>query len=449
MRRAGRAAVSLLAAQVMLAVLAPAVRAAEEDRTLATAYNASGHDLFTTFAASPGNIVFSPYSIGTAMAMVLSGARGETAAEMAKVLRQDLARPAIDAANARVLAILNGYDTSAMPAACPASMTFDGQVCAGPAPAKGICATGVQDGRRCVVQARRAPTAQLKTANALMLLKADGGLISPDYAGVLEDKYHARVFRGASLDDINGWVSRQTEGKIVKILDQIDPDAPAVILNAVHFKAAWQSAFSKGSTTEDDFRLTRTSKVKAATMHRMGRYQVLERPGIRAIRMPYSVAALSMVVVLPDDVDGASAIARQLDAAELAGLFKAMTEWKNVELALPRFKTSFKAGLGQLFRQAGMTRAFNPDLADFSGMTGRPASQARIAISDVIHRAVIDVTEEGTEAAAASAVSMMAASLPPKSEPFVVDRPFLFYITDETTGAILFQGRISDPRSPG
>jgi serpin B len=365
------------------------------------------------------------------------------------VLRQDLAREAIDAANASVLATLNGYDTSELPVACPASLQFDGQVCAAPAPASGTCATGYRDGRRCVAQARRPPSAKLKAANALMLLKADGGLVSPGYAGLLEAKYRAQVFRGAGLDEINGWVSRQTEGKIEKILDQVDPDAPAVILNAVYFKASWQSPFIKGSTTEDDFRLTRTSKVKAATMHRMGRYQVLERPGFRAIRMPYSVAALSMVIVLPDDVDGATAIARQLGAAELAGMFRALTESKNVDLALPRFKTSFKAGLGRLFMQAGMTRAFNLDLADFSGMTGRPAPQARIAISDVIHRAVIEVTEEGTEAAAATAVSMMAASLPPRSEPFVVDRPFLFYITDETTGAILFQGRISDPRPPG
>ena len=92
----------------------------------------------------------------------------------------------------------------------------------------------------------------------------------------------------------------------------------------------------------------------------------------------------------------------------------------------------------------GMKRAFDASRADFSGMTGR--AQAQLAISDVVHRAVIDVTEEGTEAAAATAVAMMAASMPAKIEPFVVDRPFLFYITDETTGAILFQGRVSDPR---
>jgi serpin B len=117
-----------------------------------------------------------------------------------------------------------------------------------------------------------------------------------------------------------------------------------------------------------------------------------------------------------------------------------------VSLALPRFKTSFKARLGELFQAAGMRRAFDPRLADFSGMTSRPPREAPLAISDVIHRAVIDVTEEGTEAAAATAITMMTSSMPRNVEPFVVDRPFLFYIADEATGAILFEGRISDPR---
>jgi leukocyte elastase inhibitor len=432
-----------------LAMIAPA-RAAEEVpvRALTAAYNASAHDLFTTFAAAPGNIVLSPYSIGTAMAMAMSGARGDTATEMAQVLKQDLGREAIDAANARVLAVLNGYDTSAAPAGCPKSLPFDGNVCAGPLPASGICAAGYKEGQRCLVQARRAPSAKLKAANALMLLKASGDLIAPTYAALLESKYRAQVFRGAGLDEINGWVSRQTEGKIEKILDQIDPNAPAVILNAVYFKAGWQSPFNKSATSDDEFRLTPTAKVKVATMHRTGHFPMLARPGYRAIRLPYSVEALAMVVVLPDEVDGASKIAGELDAPALASLFKALTEEKTVELALPRFKTSFKASLCRPFMQAGMTRAFNANLADFSGMTARPASEARLAISDIVHRAVIDVTEEGTEAAAATAVAVMVASMPSRVEPFVVDRPFLFYIVDEATGAILFQGRISDPRPP-
>jgi serpin B len=443
--RAGLAIAGLIFAQAAAAqsMSPPASADPAPARALTAAYDASAHDLFTTFAAEPGNIVFSPYSIGTAMAMVLSGARGETESEMARVLRHTLPRAAIDRANAGVLATLNGYDKSAEPVACPSGMRFDGKDCAARPAANGACAAGYRRDDRCVAPARQPPSAALKTANALMLLKRKGDMISTDYAAHLEQSYRAQVFRDAGLDEINRWVARQTEGKIEKILDALDPDAPAVILNAVYFKAAWQSPFMVRATSDEDFQLTASAKVKVPTMHRLGSYQAVTRPGYRAIRLPYSVAPLSMVVVLPDEVGGVDKLARALDAPALAALFADLGEWKTVSLALPRFKTSFKANLGALFVKSGMRRSFDPAIADFSGMTVRPG---QFAISDVIHRAVIDVTEEGTEAAAATAVAMTAASMPAHVEPFVVDRPFLFYIADETTGAILFQGRISDPR---
>ncbi len=416
-------------------------------RALTAAYDASAHDLFDHLVTTPGfgrNIVFSPYSIGTAMAMVLSGARNATESEMIRVLRHTLPPAAIDKANASLLATLNGYDRSAEPVACPAGMRFDGKECAAPPLANRTCAAGFRRDDRCVAPGRRPPSAALKAANALMLLRPNGDMISSAYAGRLEQDYRAQVFRDAGLDEINRWVDRQTEGKIDRIIDVIDPAAPAVLLNAIYFKAAWKTPFMARATSDEDFRVTPSSTVKVATMHRLGSYQVAARPGYRAIRLPYSVDALSMVVVLPDQVGGADKLARDLDAPALAALFRDLTEWKTVSLALPRFKTSFKANLGAWFVKAGMRRAFDPALADFSGMTGRPTDQ--LAISDVIHRTVIDVTEEGTEAAAATAITMMTSSMPRKVEPFVIDRPFLFYIADDATGAILFQGRISDPR---
>jgi serpin B len=337
----------------------------------------------------------------------------------------------------------------AAPITCPApGMRFNGTDCEAPPAQNGACPAGYRQGNRCVAPGRKPPSAALKAANALMLLKPKGDMISPAYAGLLERDYRAQVFRGAGLDEINRWVERQTAGKIDKLLDAIDPDMPAVILNAVYFKAAWKTPFFARATSDEDFRLAAASKVKVPTMHRVGTYQVATRSGYRAIRLPYSVEALSMVVVLPDAVGGAAKLARDLDAPALAALFRDLTEWKTVSLALPRFKTSFKAKLGELFQSAGMRRAFDLRQADFSGMTNRPPREAPIAISDVVHRAVIDVTEEGTEAAAATAIAMMTASASPAGESFVVDRPFLFYIVDDASGAILFQGRISDPRPP-
>ncbi|HLH91877.1 MAG TPA: serpin family protein [Xanthobacteraceae bacterium] len=423
----------------------------EHVRSLTSAYNASGHDLFTQFVATPGNIVFSPYSIGAAMAMVLAGAHGDTEREMVTVLRHSLSPTAIDAANTRVLAILNGYDKSSVPAACPApAMHFNGSECETPAPPNGTCAAGYPRDERCVAPGRLPPSATLKAANALMLLKPNGNLISAAYMARLADKYGAQVFRDADLAMVNGWVDRQTAGKIHRILDQIDPDAPTVILNAVYFKAIWATPFIVRATRDDDFKLTPTSRVRVPTMHRLGYFVTIARPGFRAIRLPYSVSSLAMVVVMPDAIDGTDKLARDLDGPALAALFADLTQAQaqNVDLALPRFKTGFRAEVGKLFQQAGMRRAFNAQLADFSGMTGEPPAVAPLAITGVIHRAVIDVTEQGTEAAAATAVAMVAASMPSHIEPFVVDRPFLFYIVDEGSGAILFQGRISDPRAP-
>jgi len=447
-RRTLRTAV-LAAATLAAPLAAPAARADDAAaRALTAAYNASAHDLFKTFLAEPGNIVFSPYSIGTAMAMALAGARGETEREMASALRQKLSRDAIDAANAGVLAVLNGYDRSRVPVTCPVpAMRFNGQECEAPVPASGRCAFGHARDGRCIAPGRAPASASLRTANALMLLKQRGDMIAPTYAKLLQDKYHAQVFRGAGLDEINGWVKRQTEGRIEKIIDAISESSPAVILNAVYFKAAWQTTFSARATSEADFHLTAASSVKVPMMHRVGHYRLLARPGFRAIRLPYSVEQLAMVVVLPNEIGGTEAIARSLDAPALEALFKALTDDAEVDLALPRFKTAFKAELSKAFKQVGLRRAFDANLADFSGMTGRPSAQVPLAIGEIFHRAVIDVTEAGTEAAAATAIAMVTASMPTHLEPFVVDRPFLFYITDETTGAILFEGRISDPRS--
>jgi serpin B len=422
MRRAGRLAPAvgialLIGAASTHGIRAPAARFDEASvRAVTAAYNASGHDLFARFAESPGNIVLSPYSIGTAMAMALSGARGETESEMAAVLSHTLSRDAINDANRDLLAALNGYDGSFWP---------------------------------------MSPSVRLKTANALMLLSGynslmllsgHGDIVSPRYASLLEDKYRAQLFRDAGPDEVNGWVKRQTEGKIEKIVDQFDPKEVAVILNAIYFKGMWQSAFRKNETRESDFHLSPSTTVRVPTMHQSGSFAILRRPEYRAIRLPYRVEALSMVVLLPDEIGGVDKIARDLDAPTLAALFRGFRERKAVSLALPRFRTSFGARLGELFQNAGMRRAFDLDRADFSGVTNRPPSEAPLAISDVIHRAFIEVTEEGTEAAAATVTKVKIASAPPAPEPFVVDRPFLFYIVDDATGAILFEGRISDPR---
>jgi len=419
---------------------------------LARANNTTGQQLFGQFAATPGNIVFSPYSIGTAMSMALSGARGDTASEMMRAMSMRMATDAIDAANAEMLSILNGYDQSAAPPVCPPRTTVNGRNCEA-RPGGDLmnqCQSGFRlVGNRCVAPGATPASARFLAANALMLLK-HGDLISADYVASLKSKYAAEVFKDAGLDDVNGWVARKTEGKIGRILDRLDPDSVAVLLNAVYFKARWASVFDLKLTKDEAFNLTRSQQADVAMMNQTGSFSLVSRGGYRAARLNYEVPELGLVIVLPDDVEGVAAVARRLGANELAELFTALRDGqakKPVALALPRFKAEYRAELVAPFRQAGIQKAFDANNADFSGMSGQPAAVGRLHIDQIVHRAVIEVAEENTEAAAATAVGIRATSASaPTPVSFRVDRPFLFYLVDDTTGAILFQGRVVDPR---
>jgi serpin B len=454
-RNAGMlAAVMAVAGTIMAGPAATQLHIAAEARVtlLARAYNATGQQLFGQFAAIPGNVVFSPYSVGTAVSMALSGARGDTASEMMRALSMRMATDAIDMANAEMLSILNGYDHSAAAPICPPLATVNGANCEMRPLDNNQCQFGLLlVGDRCVGPGTPPPSARFLAANALMLGKR-GDLIAADYVAALKTKYAAEVFKEASLDAINGWVAQKTEGKIAKMLDRLDPNSVAVLLNAVYFKARWASVFDPKLTKDETFNLTRSQKADVPMMNQTTSFSLVSRGGYRAVRLNYQVPELGLVVVLPDDVEGAGAVAARLGANELADLFTALRDGqakKPVALTLPRFKAEYRADLVAPFRQAGIQKAFDPNDADFSGMTGRPATAGRLHIDQIVHRAVIEVAEESTEAAAATAVGVRSLAVPapmPTPVSFRVDHPFLFYLVDDTTGAILFQGRIADPR---
>jgi serpin B len=374
----------------------------ESVAALTEAYNASGQELFARLATAPGNIVVSPYSIGSAMALTLSGANGETEAEMVRVLRHRQPRAEIDSANGNMLTILGQYG-----ARSPSS---------------------------------RANAATLLPANAVMLPR-NGGPVSTDYLARARTHYAAEVFRNATAADVNNWVSRKTEGRIERIIDRLDPEAAAIALNAVYFKAPWFDPFDKARTQAKPFALSPSQMVQVPTMHREGIFPVFTGTGFSAIRVPYQALRLHMVIVLPDDADALPAVSARLEGAELARLLESFNgdAFAYVDLALPRFKARFEVSLRDHFRALGMTLPFDRGKADFIGMTGESAD---LFIQDVAHVAVIDVAEEGTQATATT----MGAVAIGRPQPFHVNRPFLFYVVESRTNAILFQGRIVDPR---
>jgi serpin B len=324
---------------------------------------------------------------------------------MAKVLRQTLPRDAMDAANASVLSILNGYEKPT-------------------------------DEKKAV---------HLRIANALMLTRDDAPIVQA-YADLLRDKYAAELFRGADLAKVNGWVKDKTDGKIDLILNKVDPKTVAILLDAIYFKAPWQTIFDAKATRGETFHLG-SGEARVATMHVHSDFSVAHGKGYKAARLPYGADHLAMIVALPDDGVGTAELAGRLTEDEMASMLAALHQTpQTVDLALPRFKANFSASLVPTFQQLGMTKAFS-DQADFSGMTGKPPSEVPLSIDQIVHRAVIEVAEEGTEAAAATAVTMTVRSVQVKAPEFKVDRPFLFYVVDDQTGAILFQGRIADPRA--
>jgi serpin B len=237
---------------------------------------------------------------------------------------------------------------------------------------------------------------------------------------------------------INGWVSDQTEARIPKLLDSLDPQTRLVLVNAIYLKAPWRKAFDEANTKPAPFTRVGGSTVSVPTMAVSlsgGRYA--SGIGWQAVELPYVNPALAMTVILPDDL---ASFEKNLDAESFAGITAALGQ-ANVDLTLPRFKIETKSDLASTLSGMGMPLAFDPNSAHFSGIT----TQEPLYISKVIHQANISVDEKGTEASAATAVVMLAGAMPGRPVTMKVDRPFIFALRDTNTGAILFLGRVVDP----
>ncbi len=441
------------AASLVVACLAPLAVSGEnasvpaDAHSMAAAYNSTGQKLMRTFVEKPGNVVFSPLSIGSAMTMATHGARSATREEMLRIL----AMTGVASSGAGdLMHVLNSYDASAASVECPSFAKPIGEKCGAPPNADGRCPVRAElkDGL-CLSSGSHKPAARVSIANSLMILR-DG--ISADYASDLKREYDAEVFQKPSPDAINGWVKSKTGGRIEKMLENPPgPNDVAILLNAAYFRARWASAFSKQQTKDAPFWVAGKTSALVPTMHQIARLEVVKGDGFRAIRLPYTVEQLGMVIVVPDATDGVDAIGAKLDDAAFSKFVAALNAApaKRINLAMPKFKIKYDASLVPSFKALGMQLPFGMK-ADFSGMTDASVGASSLYINQIIHRAVIDVDEEGTEATAATAIIFAIRAMPQKQEepePFMVDRPFLFYVTDKATGSILFQGRVTDPRA--
>lgn len=390
----------------------PPVPPADDRAPIVTANNQFALDLYKHLsedqAIDAENLFFSPFSISSALAITYEGARGDTAHEIREVFHFPK-----DTATMR-----EGY--------------------------KELIA-GINSG---------SPAYSLHAANALWAEQTYPFL--PDYIDMADRAYGAKTtnldFIGspdASRITINRWVEEKTREKITDLIPagSITPLTRLVITNAVYFKGTWVKQFDEEKTTVEEFRTGRGTTVQIPMMQRTdtkATYGYMETADLQVLMMPYESGSgkpLSMLVLLPRD-ETLAAVEGTLTADTLAELRENLTV-KRVMVYLPRFTLETKYFLSGPLSAMGMPTAFT-GAADLSGMDGT----RDLLITNVIHQAFVDVNEEGTEAAAATAVIVGRASAPVDPVPvFRADHPFLFFIQDDETGLILFMGRVELPES--
>ncbi|MDZ4158273.1 MAG: serpin family protein [Anaerolineaceae bacterium] len=382
-------------------------------KTLVAGNSVFAVNLYQTLRPNPGNLFFSPYSISLALAMTYAGARGQTEAQMAEALQFKLAQAQLH----------------------PAFNALDQEL------ARRAELSGVED----------KPQTGFRLNIANTLWGQEGYVFLPEFLDLLSENYGAGLRLldfvenpDASRLTINDWVAQQTEQKIKDLLQpgSLNRDTRLVLTNAIYFNAPWRSSFEKAATRPDSFFVLDGSTVTVPMMNQTKSFGYAAAKDYQAVELPYLGDEVSMLILLPDaghfqsfeqslSADRLEIITRSLRTAELS-------------LTMPRFTFESGFSLPETLKTMGMTDAFSPHSADFSAMDG----SGSLYISDVIHKAFIDVHEEGTEAAAATAVIMeLRSALPSKPLVVRIDRPFIVLIRDRGTGAILFLGRVTNPQS--
>ncbi|MFA5051325.1 MAG: serpin family protein [Patescibacteria group bacterium] len=368
-----------------------------------SANNQFALDLYSQLKSSEGNIFFSPYSISTALAMTYEGARGTTAEEMQSVFHFPVDSNLRRSAFASIHNQLNKPDAKY----------------------------------------------QLSIANALWA-QNDYKFLN-DYLATLEQYYAGKAtnvdFKNsteASRQTINKWVEDKTNDKIKNLFPQgsIDSMTRLVLTNAIYFKGTWIKQFEKNKTSDEDFRVSPVNTVKVSMMQRTdkdAKFNYTETDDLQVLEMLYEGNKLSMMVLLPKNNDLLSF--ENLLSLEKINDWKSKLQEQRVDVFMPKFTFDTKYFMNGTLAKMGMPTAFL-NSADFSGMDGTK----NLSIQNVIHQAFVDVNEEGTEAAAATGISMGLTSAPPQKTPiFRADHPFIFVIQDKDNGNILFFGRVSNP----
>jgi serine protease inhibitor len=377
----------------------------EKSAQVISSDNQFGLELFqkiTALAGKKDNSMVSPLSISLALAMTYNGAGGTTKTEMEKTLKL-----------------------------------------------AGLTTTQINNAHEALVTALQSadPDVLLEIANAIYYRKELQ--VKQEFVTVNKDFYNAEVaaldFNApAALGTINGWVAAKTRNKIPTIIDSIDPDLAMILLNAIYFNGLWKSRFNENGTHELPFTFGDGSSKPVAMMNQESAFEYSSNSLFSSVQLPYGKGQYQMTVILPNANKTTGDVRAQMTNDNWNGWMKEFQPKDHVVITMPRFKFSWQMKLNDILSLMGMPTAFIPLKADFSEI----ASGVQLYISYVIHKTYIDVNENGTEAAAVTAVGISVTSMPVNEPPkiyFTVDRPFLFAISEKTTGTILFIGEIKAP----
>ena len=376
-------------------------------------------ELYKKLGSREGNLFFSPHSISTALALVYAGAQGQTELQMTRALHFPvIVKPGTELSST----LIQNRQRFA---------SVFGKII------ENLNNRGKKSGY------------ELRVANALWGQKDYGfleeflELIETNYDGQLNEVDFVRATE-TTRKTINTWVEKQTDNKIKNLIRKgvLDSMTRLVLTNAIYFKGNWARQFKEDRTKEAPFTLSDGRKVDVAMMNQTEKFNYMETESFQALELPYVDDELSMIILLPKEFDGLDEFEKTLTAENLS---KWMGELRNreVRVSIPKFKMTSQFGLAPVLKSMGMVDAFSAN-ADFSGMNGK----RDLLISAVIHKAYVDVNEEGTEAAAATAVTMKLTSIGPTRIPvFRANHPFLFLIRDNHSGSILFIGRVMKPNA--
>jgi len=375
---------------------------AQNTQTLVRGNNGFSLELYKKLDSKEKNIFFSPISITTAFAMVYLGAKNETAKEISKTLNYNMPADSTSMAFNELTKQMN----------------------------------------------QSAETSKITLEIANMLWGQKGSKLLKSYLTNCKKYFGASLreldFLGnssGSADIINKWVSDKTNNKIKNLVNPaLLKGASLVLTNAVYFYGNWDIKFKKDNTRKEKFYISEKNTFDTDMMHQTEKFNYGKFNNYAVLELPYKNKSMSMFILLPDKINGLNEMEKNLSNDDLENSLNNLEKTK-VNITLPKFKIEYSTGLSDILSKMGMTSAFGPK-ADFSGMTGSKG----LFISSVIHKAFIDVNEEGTEAAAATAIIMTKSMpMPEKTKDFKADHPFMFMIRDNSSGCILFMGNLLKP----